>query len=115
MSRIGCSSSTRRTRGRSEFGRDLSRVLVSFLTELINLLNLSRVIYWHRCICYSDSNAGEGRPSHLHQLRCSEDTDKYAAAHGVAFLRRFHAAIIFRSGLRSHCWKLIGNIAVKFC
>ena len=41
MSRIGCSSSTRRTRGRSGLGRALARVPVSFLTELINLLNLT--------------------------------------------------------------------------
>src|SRR5208283_5461938 len=47
ISRIGCSSSTRRTRGRLALGRTLARVPVSVLTELINLLNLSRAILWH--------------------------------------------------------------------
>lgn len=41
MSRIGCSSSTKRTRGRSGLGRAFARVPVSVLTELINPLNLS--------------------------------------------------------------------------
>ncbi len=40
MSRIGCSSSTRSTRGRYGLGRALAGVPVSFLTELINLWNL---------------------------------------------------------------------------
>ena len=51
MSRIGCSSSTSSTRGRSGLGRALARVPVSFLTELINLLNLSHAILWHPRIC----------------------------------------------------------------
>jgi hypothetical protein len=42
MSRTRCSSLTRRTLGRSGLGRALARISVSSLTELINLLNLSR-------------------------------------------------------------------------